>query len=159
MNGSGGVSAAAASTRRKLSATSLSCSQSADQQQPPPKLEEKPAARLLIYWLHLFMSAAGPHHHHHPSSSHPSSFAFDTLLTPSLQRPSGGFTLHLPSTSRPSRPEPLAQITPQINNVPNLFGIISGSFHLLALPSVATGEERRPQLQGPTSNHVCNYLS
>lgn len=103
--------------------------QSSDQQ-PRPKWEENRAARLSIYWPRLLTNAAG-------------------LPPPRLL--SRDFTLNLPSTSRPARPEPVVQITPQINNVPNSFGIISGSFHLLSpLGGDRRGEAastRRPHIQ------------
>lgn len=79
--------------------------------------------------------------------------SFDLLAVPPPERPPTprGFTLNLPSTSRPAPPEPVAQITPQINNVPNSFGIISGSFHLLSpLGGDRRGEAastRRPHIQ------------
>lgn len=95
------------------------------------KWEENRAARLSIYWPRLLTDAAG------------------LPLPPCLL--SRDFTLNLPSTSRPARPEPVVQITPQINNVPNSFGIISGSFHLLSpLGGDRRGEAastRRPHIQ------------
>lgn len=129
MNGCG-ASADATSTYWKVSGANLSCFQSADQP-PRPKWKEN---KVQVFQF----------------TGRTSSRTKQDCPSPLPRLLSKGFTLHLPSTSRPARPELAVQITPQINNVPNSFGIISGSFHLLSL----FGGDRRGEAASIRRPHI-----
>lgn len=53
-------------------------------------------------------------------------------------------------------PTPTCANYSQINNVPNLFGIISGSF---CLPLCSDKREKAVSTPSPPSNYISNYLS